>query len=245
MRQNFIIIGLYVLGSFLAALPYYLISYVTPGFTDDYQIVAFIVVYVTTLLLLGYHIVKELKLNLRPFLSNWKNNIRLIVIIFFSAYFISILANIILTLLNVTEEAENQGGLIAMLEHGSTLEIVLLVLFFCLFVPLIEEIVFRKAFYGIIKQVASKFVFIHSISDEEKIHKYASIVAIIGSGLIFGLIHIQGDYIYLLQYGALGLLIGVSYYVSKENIIVPIGFHIAQNTLATVTLLIAISTGTL
>jgi len=133
-----------------------------------------------------------------------------------------------------------------MLENASTIELVGLIILFCLLVPIIEELVFRKALYGLIKESIIK-VTLHK-SESQDISKYIkkiSIASIIISGLVFGLIHVSGDYIYLLHYGGAGIILATSYYLSNENIYVPLTVHIIQNTLGVIQILIAINMGLL
>ena len=133
-----------------------------------------------------------------------------------------------------------------MIRNATTSELIVLVLLFCLLVPIIEELVFRKALYGLIKDFILKIRLKntdHSVT--EKTRKHLAIAAIIISGLIFGLVHVSGDYIYLLHYGGAGIILTASYYVSKENIYVPLIVHIIQNTIGVVQIIIAINLGVL
>lgn len=92
----------------------------------------------------------------------------------------------------------------------------LYMLFTCSIVaPIFEEMVFRKALYGLIKK---KWSFI------------------ITSGLCFGLLHIIGsyssplDFLYVIPYGAMGF--SFAYLLTKtNNIILPILIHMFHNTI--------------
>ena len=130
MLKNIIIIALYIAGMVLAVVPYLLIDTIQ-DLNDLYGITAFIVTYLTTFVVLGYHIVKTLKRDFRPFIQGIGLNVGLIIGFFAVAFILSIVGNIILTLLGVTDEAANQGGLIDMIKYASSVELILLVLLFC------------------------------------------------------------------------------------------------------------------
>ena len=88
-------------------------------------------------------------------------------------------------------------------------------LFTCSIVaPILEEMVFRKSFYGLIKV---KWLFV------------------ILSGLLFGLLHVLGsftsplDFLYVIPYGAMGSCF--AYLLCKtDNITLPIIIHMLHNT---------------
>ena len=92
----------------------------------------------------------------------------------------------------------------------------LYMLFTCSIVaPIFEEMVFRKALYGIIRK---KWLFI------------------VASGLSFGLLHVIGsytsplDFLYVIPYGAMGF--SFAYLLTKtNNIILPILIHMIHNTI--------------
>lgn len=245
MRKNIAIVALYIVGMFAAVGPYLWIDRIFE-LIDPYQIIAFIVTYLTILLFLSYFIVQTLKKDFSPFMRRIWVHLGIVVGTFALAFLFSIIANVILLLLGITEEAANQGGLIDMIRNATTSELVLLILLFTIFVPILEELVYRKAVYGIAKQVVTTVA--HRMKPEMdviKTTKIAAISAIILSGLIFGLVHIQGDPIYLLHYGVVGIILGTSYYLSKENIYVPLLVHIIQNTVGVVQIIILIQLGLL
>ena len=77
--------------------------------------------------------------------------------------------------------------------------------------PIVEELIFRKVLYGFVDR------------------KFGYMIAIIISSLVFALLHIQGDYIQLIVYFPLGLVLGYVYYKSNHNIWVVIGVHMLNN----------------
>ena len=87
-------------------------------------------------------------------------------------------------------------------------------LFLCTVVaPILEEMTFRKALYGLIKN---------------------KVVFIISSGVIFGLLHIAGSYsgpldlLYVIPYGAMGCSFAFLL-TQTNNIVLPIGIHMIHN----------------
>lgn len=245
MRRNIVIIALYIFGMFVAIAPYLLLDKLL-NLEDPYQITAFIVTYASIAVVLGYFIFIKLKNDFRPFFNRFWKNVGIIGVIVVLSFSLSFIANLITQLLGITDEAVNQGGLISMLKYASTGELITLIILFCVLVPIIEELVFRKALYGLIKEIVQKFtVKFKPEWDVERVTKFVSISAIVLSGLIFGLIHVSGDYIYLIHYGGAGIILASSYYISKENIYVPLTAHIIQNTIGVVQIIIAINLGLL
>jgi membrane protease YdiL (CAAX protease family) len=80
--------------------------------------------------------------------------------------------------------------------------------------PIVEELIFRKALFGLIK------------------HKY---VALVSSSVIFGLIHVSGEssvlmILYqLIPYVSLGFVFGYLYLKHEKNIMIPIIVHMLSN----------------
>ena len=91
-----------------------------------------------------------------------------------------------------------------------------LIVFTVFFAPFAEEIVFRKAVYGLFERINIP-------------------LAIIVSGLSFGLIHVMsGDLIQLIIYGSLGLVLAYVYYYSKKNLLTVITIHMIYNLIITI-----------
>lgn len=242
MRKSIIIIALYIIGMAAASIPYAIIQ--ESGIEDTADIMVFISTYSIIFIFMLYFVVTVLKRDFKAFIERFWMNVLYIGIFFVIAFILSVTANIIISLLGITDEAANQGALIDMLKYADQGTLVILVFLFCLVIPIIEELVFRKGLYGLIRgfvQWINK-QYVKSL-DEKKVYKIASYVAVVLSGLIFGLIHIQGDFIYLLHYGTAGILIGISYYMAKENIYIPLGIHVIQNIFGVVQLLILIQQG--
>lgn len=245
ITENLLIIILYYVSMmFLAVIPYFTIVYLTPNFSDEFLITAFIVSYFTTLVVLSYFIYKEFKTGIKSFISSFKRNVLIIVGVFVFAIFANVAANYITELLGATGSSENQSDLVTMMVNANNQELIVLAGIFILIAPIIEEIVFRKGLFGLVKELMIRF---YTYRDMElssvKSGRTIGLLSILISSVAFALIHINGDYIFLIQYGSLALLLGTSYYLSKENIFVPILIHMAQNALATVQILYLINEG--
>ncbi len=245
MRKNILIIVFYILGMFGSVGPVILLENEI-GTGGHFFILAFIITYTVIFVLLLYFIVNVLKTDFMPFIRRIWVNLGLIIGLFAVAFISSIAANILLMLLGVEDEAANQGGLIDMIKMSEGGVLVILILLFCLIVPILEELVFRKALYGFVKQLILKITK-HDPFDESGRNKVliASLSSVVISGLIFGLIHISGDFIYLLHYGTMGIILGFSYFISRENIYVPLGIHIIQNVIGVAQIIILIENGML
>jgi membrane protease YdiL (CAAX protease family) len=99
---------------------------------------------------------------------------------------------------------------------------ILMILAVVIFTPIVEELVFRKAIFGLFK------------------NKWVGFAV---STLIFGLIHVTGEifnssevghFLYVLTpYLFMGVGFGLAYIVFKKNVITTIGTHILLNLLAT------------
>ena len=165
-------------------------------------------------------------------LDLWKNRFRVInilVIGFLMMVAASILSSMILEALDVTETSDNQEAL-NMLVNGSLFDKISLFVFAVLLAPFVEEIVFRKAVLNIFH-----FKYNADGSKKAKIKKviFASI-AILISSLVFGLIHVtSGDFVQIIYYAFLGIILGLLYLVSNKNIYVPIIVHLLINLMVT------------
>ncbi len=165
------------------------------------------------------------------FRSFWKNvmkqfrqnSTRYIALIFggFAAMIvISILMNILYTVIGITDQSGNQALLDDMLNYG-TFEKVSLVIFAVFLAPLVEELVFRMAGFNLIL----------------KIKDVKPWVVITITSFMFGLIHVLGsfDFEQIFYYAGLGVVLGIFYWKSK-NIMVPIIVHMMLNAFVTYTM---------
>lgn len=114
----------------------------------------------------------------------------------------------------------NQLAINKILKSNSAL---LMILPTVIFAPIIEELVFRKAFFGIIKK--------------EKL-------ALVASSILFGLIHVIGEvtlvdfFINLIVYSAPGVMLGIIYLKNNKNIFIPILVHSLSNLISVIAILI-------
>ena len=128
------------------------------------------------------------------------------------------------TLFNVEINPENQQAL-ELIAQSSTLNRLSLFIFAGFLAPIVEELVFRKSIYGMIER------------------KLGVLSAIVFSSFLFGLIHVLIDlsnFIQILPYMGLGLVLGFMYYFSGKMIFVPIFMHMLMNILSVLALLITL-----
>ncbi len=148
-----------------------------------------------------------------------KNNIHefiKIILLGLAGLFLAVfVTSTIMSFLGVTENSNNQEALNGLL-NAATFDKIALVIFTVLFAPFVEEIVFRRAIFGFLEKTSIP-------------------LAIIVSGLSFGLIHVlSGDYIQLIIYGSLGLALAYTYYRSNKNIWTVIVIHTIYNLVVTI-----------
>jgi len=142
-----------------------------------------------------------------------------ITILGLSGLFLSLLfASSIMELLGVTENSNNQEVLNNLL-NSELFDKVSLIVFSVFFAPFVEEIVFRRAVFGFFEKTSIP-------------------LAIIASGISFGFVHVlTGDYVQLIIYGSLGLVLAYTYYRSNKNIITVITIHMIYNLIITIIML--------
>lgn len=115
---------------------------------------------------------------------------------------------------------ENQANLERIAQSGA-FSVFSLVIFAGFLAPITEEIVFRKGVYGLFEK------------------KYGNIVAIIINSFFFGLIHVLLDlsnFINILPYFGLGIVLSYMYYYSGKLIFVPIFMHMIMNLISLITM---------
>lgn len=123
-----------------------------------------------------------------------------------------LVASYILDLLGVAGTSQNEETIRSYFTKDLG-QIIMLFLLLCIFTPIVEEVIFRKVVYNFFEPRAGH------------------IVAIIGTGVIFGLMHVitYGDFIQSIPYILMGIAFGYIYYRSKKNIYVTIGVHFLNN----------------
>ncbi|MDD3122544.1 MAG: CPBP family glutamic-type intramembrane protease [Candidatus Izemoplasmatales bacterium] len=140
------------------------------------------------------------------------NNIAYIVLGYIFVNIALYASQYIFGLLGIEGTSANESTIASMFSTNP-INLVLLFLLLCIFTPIVEEIIFRKVVYNFFQP------------------RLGNIVAILGSGLIFGLMHVVAfsDYIQSIPYILMGFVFGFIYYVSKKNIFVTIGLHFVNN----------------
>ncbi len=134
-------------------------------------------------------------------------------------YLLNIIFGLLYTYFDIYGVSENQESV----QELVTANPWVILLPMALFVPIIEEVVFR----GVI------FDFIES--------KIGIVFAVVISSLLFGLLHVLSldSLVFLPQYVMMGLVLAYTYVKSDKNLIVTIALHILLNTAAV--FLIAVS----
>ena len=117
------------------------------------------------------------------------------------------------------DEAVNQEIIISAVRSSGS---ILMILSAVLIGPIVEELIFRKAFFGLIKKDS---------------------LALMSSTVIFGLIHVIGEpsiqaaLVNGLSYFVMGFVFGLIYLKNKRNIVVPIMVHILSNAISILAIL--------
>jgi hypothetical protein len=146
------------------------------------------------------------------FKKSIRNNIVFIIIGYVLVNIALYVSKYIFGLLGIEGTSANESTIAGMFSTNP-INLILLFLLLCVFTPIVEEIIFRKVVYNFFSP------------------KLGNVVAILASGLIFGLMHVVAfsDYIQSIPYIFMGFVFGFIYYVSKKNIYVTIGLHFVNN----------------
>lgn len=155
------------------------------------------------------------------FAENPRRSFLLVLLGLFLMLAMNIFINTGFTIFGQEVGSENQSALEEIM-GGRAFDMVAIVVFAGILAPIAEEIVFRKGLYGIIHRKAGNFA------------------AILGSGIIFGLIHMTGELtnvIGMIPYFGLGIILSYIYYFSSKMIFVPIMVHGVMNIISILTLL--------
>jgi uncharacterized protein len=130
-------------------------------------------------------------------------------------YAAMLLSQMILDLIGAAQTSQNEETIASMFT-SDPIRLIMLFLLLCVFTPILEEVIFRKVIFGFLDR------------------QFGAIVAIIVSGLIFGLMHVisYGDFVQAIPYVMMGGVFGYIYHWSKNNIYVTIGVHFINNFFA-------------
>lgn len=178
------------------------------------KIIRTFIIYVNDLVyifILIYMFKDEIKNGIKDFKNNKNERLTLSLICWLVGCLIMVVSTFIISLITKSDVSNNEELI------RESIKVVPIYMFFtCSIVaPLFEEMVFRNALYGLIK---NKYIFI------------------ITSFLSFGLLHIIGTYtspldlLYVIPYGAMGA--SFAYLLTKtKNITLPIMIHMLHNTI--------------
>jgi membrane protease YdiL (CAAX protease family) len=174
-----------------------------------------LVLYLSLFIIFTYVLRSYLKEQFIHTKNNLHDYIKLSLLGVLGLFVVVFLSAIVMDLLGVTENSENQE-ILNDLVTAAMFDKISLIVFTVFFAPFAEEIVFRKAVYGLFERINIP-------------------LAIIVSGLSFGLIHVMsGDLIQLIIYGSLGLVLAYVYYYSKKNLLTVITIHMIYNLIITI-----------
>ncbi|MDD5601996.1 MAG: lysostaphin resistance A-like protein [Candidatus Izemoplasmatales bacterium] len=166
----------------------------------------------------------SLKRDWHLFRKKWQSGIGQIFTGLILLYVVSILSQAFLIyVLRVESGSENEQAIASMFSNNP-LALFMLFLLLCVFTPLVEELVYRKVIYRFMDR------------------RFGSTVAIISSGLIFGLMHVinYGDFLQAIPYVLMGMVFGWVYHRSKKNIMVTTGMHFLNNLITFLIYFIAV-----
>jgi len=131
---------------------------------------------------------------------------------FVLVYIAAFTANVIMINIGVTETSQNEMAIQSMFS-SDWISIVTLFLTLVIFTPIVEETVFRKGLYNLVRP---------GVGD---------VGAIFISGLVFAFLHVAswGDFIQVIPYAFMGLSFSFIYFYSNRNIYVVIAIHALNN----------------
>lgn len=175
----------------------------------------------TVVVLMAFKILKTDFSNLKKLDGIVKHIALGVLILYLSSFISAIIVNIIKRFTDDnTITSINQFSLIQQLNSKLAIISILNII---IFAPVVEELVFRKAFFSLIK------------------NKWLALVA---SALLFGLIHVLAEtsllsfIVNFITYSTSGLALGYIYIRSKKNIWIPILVHLISNLISVIFILV-------
>lgn len=207
-----------------------------PHFMDFINLWTQILVYALIFVVLFFMLKKVFLSDINRSKSDMKNTFKQAGLGILYVYAASYACNIVLSLLQITEDSENQDAIVSMLSSPNVLAIILYIVVLVVLAPIVEELIFRKAMFGYMKK--------YNLSEKKKI---------LISGIIFGGIHVAtailsmileqagiieiGTEIILgIPYCVMGVVLGYIYSKSEENVIVPTLVHMFNNALSVISI---------
>ena len=242
-KMNLLILAIYVMAMIIISIIQLIIILIFPVvLVDDNLFVLFssiinLLLYLSLFGLFAFLFRKYFRKQFADFKEN-KHRLLIIVVIGFLIMLVaSVTSSFILEFFGITETSENQESL-NMLLDGTLFDKIALFTFAVLLVPVVEELVFRKAILGL-------FHFKLRGDDNSKSAQVKKVllatIAILISSFVFGFIHIMSfdpeQLLQIIYYAGLGAVLGIAYLVSNKNILVPITMHFLLNFMVTTILL--------
>lgn len=242
-KMNFIILAIYLLVMILITiLQLFVVLFYPVVLTDEsiyttFSSIVNLLLYVSLFVIFVLVFKKYFIEKLKDFKSNYIKYLIIIILGFFTMIVASYLSAFIMEYLGVTETSENQEQLNQLLE-GTLFDKIALFAFAVLFVPLVEEFVFRKAILDLFHFKVKD----RNGTESSKYTKLAlAVLAILVSSFAFGFIHVMsGDFVQIIYYAALGAVLGTVYMLSNKNIYVPIVMHFLLNFMVTTILFLGL-----
>ncbi len=182
-------------------------------------------IYLVLIVLLLVFLIKDLKTDFKLFKSlKIKKMLKIILLgylfVFVGSYLSSFVSKFLSNALSIPmSESVNQMGIVRSLNSNGMIFTVISVI---IFAPIVEELIFRKAIFGLIR------------------NKY---VALVLSSIVFAAIHLTAEasiahaLISGVSYFTMGLIFGFIYIRNKKNITAPIIVHMLNNLISTLLIL--------
>ena len=191
-----------------------------------------IIIYFILFVSLSMILIKDIVYDLSKLRYNFKNCLKHAGIGIILMYAVNFFLNIINNKLNISGSSVNQTTIENMILNSGSLELFLYSIVLIIFAPIVEELIFRKSVFQILK----KF-------------KFSTTKKIIISGLLFGLLHVLStiisyittgaetmtiiiELVYSLPYIGTGFILSYIYAETNENIATPIIAHMFNNAVS-------------
>lgn len=210
-----------VLPSFVITSDIEFIDYTGTSLDPFYASLYQLLIYVILILLLLKFLIKDLKYDFKRFKLIKNQWVVIIAVgylyVLIGNYLSNFISQILSSALSIPiSESVNQMSIVRMLNSNGLVFIVISAVFVG---PIVEELIFRKSIFGLIKNPT---------------------IALIVSSLIFGAIHLTAEtslavaLINGVSYFTMGAIFGYIYLKNKKNIMAPIAVHIVVNLVSVV-----------
>ncbi len=239
-KMNFMIVGIYAAAMMAISIFQIILIIGVPEILENdalfvtFNSVTNLLLYLSLFLIFAYTFRHYLKVQLLNFFTDRNRYFVIICAGFGFMILASIGSSFILEFLGVTETSSNQEAL-NMLMEGNLFDQISLLVFSILLVPLVEELVFRKAILDLF-HINVRPTNYPKFDTVRKI--ISGIIAITISSLAFGFIHIMSfdpeQLVQIIYYAGLGAILGTAYLLSNKNIFVSITMHFLLNLFVSV-----------